>query len=337
MADLFDSVVPSGAMPPARETASARQKAILRHVRSCPVCLEKVRTLQRTIDGIVARANSEIVTVYHAENDAGHAGPDAEGGYPYPVNVQVLHGPSDAAVEGQTDRAAPAAGLRGLRRSARPLAALVALVLIVAGLASILRTTGSTVVGTNLGDVDKTLAGVKNIRIVVRDQNAGVTQEFWIARRSNSLVTKTGEDYVLYDLGHDRIRTLASQTAPRVSAQLSGLDPGKARRLMANCLRDLMTGVSPDTELRRAAGEIDGGVPEGLDVYELPSSPQAGDSPLRSFRLVYIDRATRLPQKMELYRYKRGEDRGDPVTTTIFTYPTGQEMDSAINALFPAP
>ena len=113
MADLFDDVVPSGAMPSVRETTSARQKAILRHVRICPVCLEKVRTLRRTIGAIVARGDSEIVTVYHAENDAEQALGAAEGRYPYPVSVQVLHGPGDAAAAAYATPAAPSVDLRG--------------------------------------------------------------------------------------------------------------------------------------------------------------------------------------------------------------------------------
>jgi hypothetical protein len=51
---------------------------------------------------------------------------------------------------------------------------------------------------------------------------------------------------------------------------------------------------------------------------------------------VYIDRATGLPQKMEFYRQEPGAGRGDPVTTTIFTYPTDQEMDIAMDAFLPA-
>ena len=336
MADLFDGVVPSGATPRAGETTSERQKAIMRHVRSCPVCLEKARTLDRTIGEIVARANSEIVTVYRADNDAEGAFPEAEGGYPYPVSVQVLRRPSDATMEAH---AAPAAGLCALRRSAKPLAALAALVFVVIVPAWLLRTTGSTASGTDVSDVDKALAGVKNVHIVTRDREDRLVQEFRIARGSRVLVDTTANRCVLYDLAHNRQRTIESQTGPGASTptRLSKVEAEEVRQLMASCVRHVLTGISPDTKLRPATGEIDGGVQKGLDVYELPSSSRARTSPVRDRWLVYLDPATGLPQRMEFYRQRLGQDRGDPVTTTIFTYPTEQEMDAAIEALFPAP
>ena len=204
-------------------------------------------------------------------------------------------------------------------------------------LAALLRTTGSTASGISVGEVDKRLAGAMNVHIVARHRDAGIVQQFWIAGRSNVMVEWTTKECVLYDLAHDRLRTRASQTGPAVSGKLRKPERDRARRYMASCLRNLVTGVSPDARLRRARGEIDSGVPEGRDVYDLPSPSQAEDSPLRDSRLVYIDRATGLPQRMELYRQARGQDRGDPMTTTIFTYPTDQEMDLALAALFPAP
>ncbi len=329
MADLFDCVVPSEAAPPGGRTARERRQALARHVQRCPACLEKVRTLQRTIGGIRARADSEVMTVYHAENDAEEAG----GEYPYPVSVQVLHSESEAAGEALAARAALATGLRKLERSAKPVAALV---LIGVALTLLLRTTTPTASGTNIGDVDKTLAKMKNVHIVTRDWEARPIQEFWMARQSNILVSKTTENCVLYDLAHDRRRTLDLQTGVRTSERLSPVDRDGARQFMAGYLRRMVTEVAPDTKLRPAAGEIDSGAGTAFDVYELPSSPRARNSPLRGRRLVYIARATGLPQRIEFSRQKPREDGRGLVTTTVFTYPTEQEMDKSIQALFPA-
>ncbi len=329
-ADLFDCVVPSDATPPVGKAARDRQKAIARHVRGCPACLENVRTLQRTLGEILARANSEIVTVYHAENDAG----EVEGEYPYPVSVQVLHGESEAAADAPAAPATSATCLR--RRSAKPLAALAALVLIGIALSLLVRTTTPTASGTNIDDVDKTLANVRNIHIVVRDRQAKLVQEFWIDRRSGVLVKRTGDECVLYDLALERKRTRASQTGPGAFEKLDEDASNWARQFMASCLRDLVTGVSPDARLRPAEGGISSKADRGLDVYELPLSPRARSSPLRDRRLLYLDRATERPQRMELYRPVRGADPEAPATTTIFTYPTRPEMDTVIDALFPA-
>jgi len=332
MADLFDCVVPSEGAPPGGRTARERQQAIARHIQSCPACLGKTRTLQRTIGAIVARANSEIVTVYHADNDA----EKAEGEYPYPVSVQVLHSESEAAGNARAAQTAPATGLHKLGRSARPLATLAALVLVGVSLTSLLRTTSPTASGTNLGDVDRTLAKMKNVHIVTRDWEAQPIQEFWMARPSNILVSKTTENCVLYDLAHDRRRTLDLQTGVRTSERLSPIDRDGARQFMAGYLRRMVTEVVPDTKLRRAAGEIDSGAGPALDVYELPLSPRARNAPLRSRRLMYIDPATGLPQKMEFSRQKLRAEGWGLVTTTVFSYPTDQEMNESIQALFPA-
>jgi hypothetical protein len=329
MADLFDCVVPSNAAPPEGKTAHERQGAIARHVQNCPACLRRVRTLQRTIREIAARVDSEIVTVYHAENDAQEAG----GEYAYPVSVQVLHSESEAAGDERPARAAPATGLYKLGRSAKPLAALAALVLVGVGLTSFLRTTTPTASGTNFGDVDKALAKMKNVRIVTRDWQAKPIQEFWIARPSSILVSKTGDNCVLYDLAHDRRRTLDLQTGARTS-ELSPIDCDGARQFMAGFLRRMVTEVAPDTKLHRAAGEIDRGG-QALDVYELPLSPRARNSPPRSRQLVYIDRTTGLPQRMESYHQEPGKDTGELVAAMDFTYPLDQEMSESIQALFP--
>jgi hypothetical protein len=334
MADLFDDVVPSGATPSARETTSARQEGIVRHVRSCPVCRERVRTLQRTIEEIVARADSEIATVYHADNDAEQASGGAESEYPYPVSVQVLHGQSDVIVEAHAARVALATGLRKLERSAKPLAALV---LIGVALTLLLRTTTPTASGTNIGDVDKILAKIGNVHIDRRDSADQPIQELWLARPSKILVIKTKESCVLYDLAHNRKRTLDLDTGVRTSERLDRDDRTAARQFMAGYLRQIVTEVAPDAELHRAGDQVDSGTGQALDVYELPSSQRAEDAPVRSYRLVYIDRASGRPQKMELYRHKPGEDRGEPLITTIFTYPTDQEMNSALQSFFPAP
>ena len=330
MADLFDCVVPSEAAPPGGRTARERRKAVARHVRSCPACLRRMQTLQRTIGKIVARADSAVVTVYHAEDDAEEAG----GEYPYPVSVQVLRSEPEADGQAHAARAALATGLRKLERSARPLAALV---LIGVALTLFLRTTTPTASGTNLGDVDKTEARMKNIHVVVTcDLEAKPIQEYWIARQSSILVSKTGENCVLYDLAHDRRRTLDLQTGVRTSERLSPDEYGaqRARQFMAGYLRWEVTEIAPDTKLCRAAGEIDSGAGQALDVYELPLPPQARDSLLRR-RLVRVDPATGLPREMVFYRQRFGASRGDSVTTTSFTYLTGPAMEQEIQVLFP--
>jgi ketosteroid isomerase-like protein len=335
MADLFDCVVPSETALPGGTTARQRQKAVSRHVRSCPACLRRMQTLQRTLGAIVARADSEVVTVYHAEDDAEEAG----GEYPYPVSVQVLHGESEAAWGARAARTALATGLRKLERSAKPLAALAAVVLVGVGLTSFLRTTTPTASGTNLGDVDRMLARMNNVHIVVTgDWESKPIQEYWIARKSRILLSVTGENYVLYDFAQDLRRTLDLQTDERTLERLRPDDVGakRARQFMEGYLRRVVTEVTPDTKLYRADREIDSGAGQAFDVYELPLSPQARKSPPPTRWLVSIDRVTGLPHEMVSSRQMPGKDGRHLRTTTAFFYLTEQEMDESLQALFPA-
>ncbi len=307
MANLFDCVVPSETAPLGGRTARERRKAVARHVRSCLACLRRMQTLQRTIGAIVARADSEVVTVYHAENDA----KEAQGEYPYPVSVQVLHRASEATGEARGVRAALVTGLRKLERSAKPLAALV---LVGVALTMLLRMTTPTASGTNLGDVYKLLARTRNLHIVKSDRRAGVIEESWIAGQSKILVRKTKEYCVRDDLALNRKRILNLQTGVYTSERLSPDEYGaqRARQFMAGCLKDLLEGISSDTRLRLDEDEMSSSADKGLDVYELRVPPPARKSSPPSRRLMYIDRATGRPQKMEYYRQVPGAEPGGP-------------------------
>ncbi len=221
---------------------------------------------------------------------------------------------------------------RKLERSAQPLAALL---LIGVALALLLRTTTPTASGTNAGDVDRILARMKNVLIVTRDRSDKPIQEFWIARQSGILVCKTQENCSLYDLPGGRKTTLELQTGSRTSARLSEEERDWARQIMAGYLRRVVAEVSEEVRLRPAGGEMSGG-DRGLDVYELPLSPQARRAPLLSRRLVFIDRATGRPQELVSYRQKPGKNGWDLTARTTFSYPSQQEMDEIIRTLFPA-
>jgi hypothetical protein len=60
--------------------------------------------------------------------------------------------------------------------------------------------------------------------------------------------------------------------------------------------------------------------------------------PLHNRWRIYLDPATGLPQKVEFYREValRGQMYWDLSTTTVFAYPTEQEMDRDLKAMFPA-
>jgi hypothetical protein len=329
-ADLFDYVVPCGVTP------DEHQKVIASHVRACPACRGKVQTLHRTIYGIMERADSETTTVYHAGNDAEDVHGQTGDRCRYPVSVHVLHGESGSAADRSDSPAARTTPARGFGRSAGSLARVAVIAVAAVGLALLLRMTAPTASGTNVGDLLKVLEKAQNIHVVTTDQSAKPIQEFWIARRSNRLVNRTTQECTLYDLGHDRKRTIEPQTGAIVSVKPSRIERHWARKVMASCLGDVLERVALNTELHYPTDGVGSGGLEGFDLYELVLPRHTGNSLLRTRWWAYIDPVTGLPQQTEIYRQRPPEYRWGLVTTTAFTYPTEQEMDNSIQALFPA-
>ncbi|MCX5643920.1 MAG: hypothetical protein NTZ17_04430 [Phycisphaerae bacterium] len=342
-ADVFDCVVPFGVPP------DERHKAAAAHIRACPACRAKVQTLQRTLHGILERADSGTITVYHAQSDAEGDGDQITSPHPYPIEVQVLHGESGSAAEASDSETARTASTPGLGPAAgspqarkrdashwEVLAKAVVLAVALVTLPAFWWIHTPTASGrTDVGAMIKALAKVQSIRVVRTNRNAELGREYLIARRSNTLVTKTERECVVYDLDRRRRRTVEPGVGIGPPIRLSETEYYRAKDLMANCLRDILTRVSPDAKLHPSAGDLGTETVGNLDIYETTWVVPAGNSSLRNGWKVYIDPATGLPQRTELYRKRSGDTQWELLTTTVFTYPTDQEMDRSIQALFP--
>jgi hypothetical protein len=364
-ADLFDAVVPGGA------PQDERHRAVAAHVRVCRTCAARASTLGHTIEAILKREDSETATVYHAQSDADHDAPQTGAPYPYPIDVQVL---SDKSVGGAGPRGGASvrspepedfpvgasAGVLTAPRlfSGRHLARAAVVVNILVVFLMLLWTRIPTALGTDVGDLLKTLTKVRNVHLVTTSRTGAPIQELWIAYGSDRLVRKTGQQWVLYDLDRGRLRTVEPGFAPAQQAA-SGVGGGSARaepgagvsppakmtrtqwdgikKLMNNCLPDH---VALDTKLGPATDALGAPTVANLDVREAIWRFHAEALSLRRGWRVYLDPATELPQRTEFYQERPGAARGttcwDVLTTTVFTYPTEQEMNRQIEAMFPA-
>jgi hypothetical protein len=342
-ADLFNDVVPNGA-PPDR-----RHRAIASHIRACPACRKKVRALHQTICGILERADSDTTTVYHAQSDTEGDGGQTTDRHRYPIEVQVLHGEFGSAADQDDSAADRVACPHGIGRFAGSpeaprhntwrlgrLARAVFVAVVLAALPTAWWISTPTASGTDVNDLLRTLAKAQNIQVITTNPNVGLAQEFLIARRSNTLVTKTKQECVLYDLDHRRKRTVEPGGGVGRPTRLSDAEYDNARELMANCLQDIMAGVSPDAKLHPSADDLGTKAVGNLDVYyRTIQVSHTGNSSLRNEWRVYVDPATGLPKRLELYREGSGETQWDLMSTTEFTYLTGQGMNDSIQALFP--
>jgi hypothetical protein len=351
-ADLFDAVVPYGAPP------DDRRRAMISHVRTCRMCREAAQALRRRIWAILERTDSGTTTVYHAESDVKHASGEVGSPYPYPIDVEVWHGASTCGTGPDTreqrrhapfsaEREALSAGTGNEETAEGPLLVTrrrsrVALVAV--GLAALLLLRWAntpTAFGTGIGALLKPLAEVRSVHIVsTYRNNKQPTQQFWIAYHSNRLVVNGGEHFDLYDLNHNCVRKTERGMRAGPPVRLSKVQWDGTRRLVGNYLRDVMMCVSPDTKLPPSMVNPNRETTENLDVYETTWLSHARSRSLQNKQRVYVDPATGLPQKMELYREMHDKARGgtswDLLTTTVFTYPTEQEMDREIETMFPA-
>jgi len=335
-ADIFDLVVSCGAAPAeGHHMPNTRQRAVASHVQACPACAGRIQTLHHTLTGILERADSETTTIYHAGNDAEDAQGKAEGTYRYPVSVEVLHDQSGSEADPSGSGTAEIACASRFEGSPRLLARIAGITVIGVALAMLVRPPALTASGTLVSDVLKAFAKAQNIHVVTTYPNAGSVQELWIARHSGRLANRTAQKCVLHDLGHHRTRTIDLQAGSDVSAKLNRVKRDQIGQFTATFLADAMERVSPNTRLQQPTDDIGAGTPEALDVYELESTPHTGNSPLSKRCLIYIDPATKLPQRMEHYRQGPRQSQWEIVTTIVFAYPTEQETNDAIQALFP--
>ncbi len=350
-ADLFDAVVPYGAPP------DDRHRAIISHVRTCRTCRKMAQTLRQRIWAILERADSGTSTIYHAKGDIEHTPGEVESPYPYPIDVEVQHGASTcgagpSAREERRHALASAERKDFLARATnegtaegpllvtrhRSRAALVAV-----GLAALLLLRWAntpTAFGTGIGDLLKPLAGVRSVHVVsTYRNNERPIQQFWIAYHSNRLVVNGEEHFDLYDLNHNCVRKTERGMRAGPPVRLSKAQWDGARSLVSNYLRDVMTCVSPDTKLSPPMVNPGRETAQNLAVYETNSLSRTASPSLHNKRRVYVDPATGLPQRTEIYREIRDKTGGtfwDLLTTTVFTYPTELEMDREIATMFPA-
>jgi len=331
--DVFDYVVPFGLTPAEASPLGGEQKAAVSHVRACPACMEKVQSLHRTIYDILERANSEITTVYHVEDGAaGGRGETQDALSRYPVSVQIVHSEPVCAMDQSDSSAAQAIRRRGPGGSKRSFGRMA--VTVIAGIALALLplwTNTPTASGTSVGDMLKALEGAENVCVTATWRGSDrPSQELLIARRLGLLVVSDSRGCVLYDLGHDCMRTIDPETGISDRVGLSRFERDRARQFMTNCLADVLARTSPDTKLQALRNDAT----NDLDVYEVPLSPgpNQGSPVFRAF----LDPKTGRPHKTEYYRSRPREDPLKPETTKVFTYLTEPEMGNRIQAMFPA-
>ncbi len=335
-ADLFDLVVPYGRVPASAE----QEREILGHVRACPACAERIQTLHRTVYGIAERADSGVTTVYRTRDAVERVGGETDD-IPsrYPVHVQIARGgpepapePDDLPATRRTDATRGAAGSRRVS-VAKIVFAAAAFVLV-----SLLFTTTPTASGTNIGDILKAIQRQPNVRVLsFRANHSEPFQIIYAARDLNVLLTETGNERTLFDF-NERSKTMVDfDRGTYVSIQLTGRDYRRAREAMMGYVRNIFASIPSDTRLQVATDPADTSG-SGTLVCEVTRTAHPSyydqDSAVSYRYRISIDRATKLPQRLDSFRNSPREGGGwKPSTFHIFEYVSERDVRDAIKAM----
>jgi len=315
------------------------------HVHACRACLARIQRLDETIYGIAERTNSGIATIYStleqgvqsARQDDSQAraaeeaaGPFAESYPEYAIRVQVIHGEAE---QGAVPARSPAEVKAALRHARCNPQVRLLLKTAVAAAAVILltvlfRSTASSTAGITLAQVFKAFGRAENVHISRFYPPTGqLTQELWISRGLNFVVTAAGQDRVLYDLIAGKKYACPTPGGAAEAIELTDRTGAYARRLMASGL-----GFTPDDVPSSATWtRVDEHDAEGLETYDLTYSELApsGATAFRKLRIM-IDPATELPRELQRFRRTSAQDQWNHQETTTVQYPTENEMEAVL-------
>ena len=339
-ADVFDYVVPCGTTPVDPDGMDRNRSEFAAHIRSCPTCLDKLQTLHCTVYGVLERADSGVTTVYDLE-DRAESVHEGTGGAPprHPVGAQVrrrgpewVPGRSGSATTVGTRVRHAVAGL-GFRGNATIVLAAAA-VLVLGILFFISAPTAS---GTNVGEILKAIEQAANVHITkLSPHHPEPIQEIWAARRLGKLVTKTGPERILYDVNGGWKTTVTSDPETVTSVRMDPRERENCRMFLITRAPLVLGNLPPNAEVRQVASDAPDESAETVDVYEISWKERAPGSLTLYYRWnIFVDPATALPQRIELFEMHSSGSVWERTQTILFEYLSEREMQNAIEAMFP--
>jgi hypothetical protein len=336
--DIFDYVVPYG-LDPADDQYAKFRESLTSHLRCCRTCLTKMQELHCTIYNITARAESEVVTIYHIDESAkAQALSDSDDLYAcFPIRVEITGREDRVGIEQPVTTVDFTTRLKQKLSTlnVKPLlkTGLAAAAIILVGFALLLYT--PTTKAVTIEQIYRAIENVKNVYIstFARDE-AEPTQERWISRTLNIYISKTENESILTDV-------------PNKVRKVKHLDAGS---VMTMPLSDEMI-----TEVEKAIGRTPGLLPfekisdipkngqwsrladdgvetivgdTGVDVYNL-TWQKYGSSVTFKWRF-FVEPSTNLPLKTEFYQKRPVDTEYTRLSTTVVKYLTDSEIQVLI-------
>lgn len=338
MAGLFDYVIPYGLQSDDFRDPSHRDRA--EHIRSCPACLEALQHIHSTISQIAERPDSDVATIYTAQDPNEVAGADIQptpyGAYPIDVHVVHSRKPSgdDATIVTRLKR-------RIAQTTARPIARVAFLAAAMIPLAVLFIISLPAASALSIRQVDHAVARAKTVHVSMLGNDDKVMLQWWIARDKGLVIWEPGFGQAqapkIYDLKRGQVTTVPWESAPLEYRNLDRSERQAVERSMRVHLESsaLEDSVPRDAEMTRRSEDPETGH-TGLDVYELTWDRPSGTGASSPRKLtLYIDPVTKLPKRREFFTWVPGLEEWH-VQKVLYEYPDEETIEARRQELLSA-
>ncbi|MHC4740117.1 MAG: hypothetical protein ACYS9Y_14505 [Planctomycetota bacterium] len=303
--------------------------------------------LYSAVESIIERPQSEVATVYTIDKSA-EAKVTGESvglydGFPIKIKVEEREERAKVAASAKIIEFASVVKSRVSGVNLRPLlktaVAAVAVILIVSALFMSTSTAGAV----SLEQVYKAIERIKNVYIAsfAPDENVYIAgfapdqtepfQQIWVSKTLNIYMTKTGDEYVLYDIGNGIRKTKTLGTGAPATGLLTGEAAAGIEIKMSGSLGLMpfynISRIPADAKWSHITDEGMEAAAEGIEVYELKWIKKAheGSGVFRKCRF-FVDPQTNLLRRIEVYQQLTPNSRYTLTAVRLIEYPDENEI-----------
>lgn len=333
--DIYDYTFPYG-LDPANDRYAEFRKPLAAHLQSCPTCLSRMQELHCTVSGIAERAESGVVTVYHLDGPA-HVWPlgnSVEIAAGAPTRVEENHGRADVAAildfTARLKRRVSTLNVKPLLKAS----AIAAVILI--GLALLLN--APTAKAVTVEQIYKAVEKVRSIYIAsFSSHTTELVQEQWVSQVLNIHLTKTGSQWVLYDIGAGVRKSKDSHTDVREEVTLTEDGIAGFKKMMGLALAFMpfqnLSDVPPDAQWSNVTDAALQPDVVGAEVYDLTWTQRRYSSMIHNKWRAFVDPQTILPRRIELYQKQPADGQYSLVSVREIKYMTDAEIEAVIEGV----
>jgi hypothetical protein len=329
--DVFDYTIPYG-LDIEHYRKSESHLSRTPHIRRCPFCLEKIQELHRAVYEIAERPDSQIVTKYNVEKSSQTANLDDSNNFyaGFPVSVEVegasrkiasLSAGSIINFTAALKKKILASNFKSISRTG------VAGILIAAVLLTSMLFFSSGAKGITFKQLYNVFQRSNNVHIMSYTRDGSEPdQEIWISHSGKVEISKTGEEFVLFDVVR-KTQTIKRPGSKPIPQPMSANQLADRERHINNSI-DLLysfSGIPAGWEWKEGQA-----VNEGTEIYELTWKPEFYVEPYFNKLVFFIDPDTNRPVRVEFCRKLAGENEFKIQSSKVIDYPDDKEIADKI-------